>query len=289
MAIDLLSYNRLHHGQVLEVVVRLEKGVAGEELHKDASNAPDVTGIRPAKTEYNLGRSVVPRGNHRRVIFVVERCGPEVNKPDLCVEKHPPRLSRPIHRCRRRRYPPIVRKRLIPILAEQDVLRLEIGMYKFEIVEDYRQLVSMPSSSSKARPPRHLRALTSHARKQLACKVLDLAVGEGYKTVTLKKVKDTLPQEIHDYADVAAVIKAFSEMNTPVSIVRIVSLESSQDAKFYLAGISILLDRSDNLNGHAPAWLFAILCLDNLTKCTLSKESSNSICVDCQTLRRKGE
>lgn len=86
----------------------------------------------------------------------------------------------------------------------------------------------------------------------------------------------------------AAVIKAFSEMNTPVPILSIVGLKSSQNAKFYLASISVLLDRSDNLNGNALASPFAILCLDNLAKCALAKESNDFICLDCQKLRRRG-
>lgn len=55
--------NSLHHGQMLEIIVRLEEGVAGEELNQDASNAPDVTRVRPPESENDLGRTIVPRGH----------------------------------------------------------------------------------------------------------------------------------------------------------------------------------------------------------------------------------
>jgi hypothetical protein len=43
MGINLSIDHILHHGQMLEVIMGLEKGVSGEEFHQDTSNAPDVT------------------------------------------------------------------------------------------------------------------------------------------------------------------------------------------------------------------------------------------------------
>lgn len=34
-----------HHRQVLEIIVRLEEGIAGEEFDKDAPYAPDIARI----------------------------------------------------------------------------------------------------------------------------------------------------------------------------------------------------------------------------------------------------
>lgn len=54
-----------HHSQMLEVVVCLEQGVSGEELDKNAPDAPDIARKRPSQTEYDLGGTVVTCGNDR--------------------------------------------------------------------------------------------------------------------------------------------------------------------------------------------------------------------------------
>lgn len=33
-----LAHDHLHHGEMLQVVMRLEEGVSGEEFHKDAAD-----------------------------------------------------------------------------------------------------------------------------------------------------------------------------------------------------------------------------------------------------------
>lgn len=48
-----------HHGEMLKVVVGLEKSIAREELDKDTSYAPDITGETPAKVEDDFWRSVM--------------------------------------------------------------------------------------------------------------------------------------------------------------------------------------------------------------------------------------
>jgi len=60
VSIDLATTHGFHHCQMLKIVVRLEQSVTGEELDKDASYAPDVTGEAPAKVEYNLWCTVMP-------------------------------------------------------------------------------------------------------------------------------------------------------------------------------------------------------------------------------------
>lgn len=51
----------LHHCQMLQVIVRLEQGVAGEELDKNAAYAPNVAREAPPKVEDDLGSAVVSR------------------------------------------------------------------------------------------------------------------------------------------------------------------------------------------------------------------------------------
>lgn len=91
----------LHHCEVLEIVVRLEKSVAGEELDQDASDAPDVAWIAPSEVQYNLGCSVVSCRNDGGVILVVEGCRSEVNESDLGVKKDSPLACNALHGSRR--------------------------------------------------------------------------------------------------------------------------------------------------------------------------------------------
>lgn len=70
--------NALHHGEVLEVVVRLEEGISGEELNQDTAYTPDIAGEAPSKIEDNLRGTVMPSRNHGRMIFIVKGRRPEV-------------------------------------------------------------------------------------------------------------------------------------------------------------------------------------------------------------------
>jgi hypothetical protein len=60
VSIDLATTHSFHHCQMLEIVVRLEQSVAGEEFDQDAPYAPDVAGEAPAKVEYDLWCTVMP-------------------------------------------------------------------------------------------------------------------------------------------------------------------------------------------------------------------------------------
>lgn len=51
---------------------------------------------------------------------------------------------------------------------------------------------------------------TSNTREELAGKVLDLAVGKRHKVVAFQEIEDTRSKEIHDDADVTAVIEAIA-------------------------------------------------------------------------------
>ena len=44
----------LHHGQVLEIVVCLKSGFAGEELQKNAAHAPQIARVSPTQSEDDL-------------------------------------------------------------------------------------------------------------------------------------------------------------------------------------------------------------------------------------------
>lgn len=60
-----------------------------------------------------------------------------------------------------------------------------------------------------------------------------MAVGEGHEAVAFEEIKDALAQEVHDDADMAAVIEAIPEMDASISVFVVVGLEGRQDPKFY--------------------------------------------------------
>lgn len=122
---------------MLEIIVRLEEGVAGKELDQDASDAPDVAGERPAESEDDLRRPVVPGGHDRGVVLVLECCRAEINQSDLRVQQHLPLRGLAVDIVAGRRYLAIVREGLVLVVAEQYVLGLEIGVDQVEIVEDW--------------------------------------------------------------------------------------------------------------------------------------------------------
>ena len=55
------------------------------KLEYNATNAPDITRLAPAKLQNNLRRPVVPCRHNRGVVFPVEGCGSEVDQLDAGV------------------------------------------------------------------------------------------------------------------------------------------------------------------------------------------------------------
>lgn len=108
---------------MLQVVMSLEERVAGVEFDEDTPDAPDVAREAPPEIQYDLRGAVVSRGDDRRVVFVVKGRRPEVDEPDLAVEKYSPLSRIPRYRMRRGRDIPIVREGLIRVAHEQDVFR----------------------------------------------------------------------------------------------------------------------------------------------------------------------
>jgi hypothetical protein len=72
----------------------------------------------------------MPCGHDRRVVFVFERGRPKIDQPDLGIEEYPPLRGVPIDRRRRGGNSPVVCERLVVVVAEEDVLWLEIGVDK---------------------------------------------------------------------------------------------------------------------------------------------------------------
>jgi len=74
-----------HHGQVFQVVVCLEEGVACEELDQNATNAPNIAGERPAESEDDFRGTVVSGRHYRGVVFILESCGTKIDEANLGV------------------------------------------------------------------------------------------------------------------------------------------------------------------------------------------------------------
>ena len=64
---------------MLKIVMSLEQCIAGEEFDQNAADAPDIAWITPAKIQYNLWRSIMPSRYDRRMVFVLECSGAEIN------------------------------------------------------------------------------------------------------------------------------------------------------------------------------------------------------------------
>lgn len=112
--------------------------------------------------------------------------------------------------------------------------------------------------------------LTSHARQQLTGKTLDLAVRERDEVVALEEVEDAGAKQIHDNADVASKIEAISQMNASIPVFLVVRLQSLQYSQFDPRGISVLLDRPNDLDGNQLV-SFPVAGLDHLAKGSLAK------------------
>ena len=63
--IELSATDGLHHGQMLEVVMRLEECIASKELDKDAAYAPDIAWKGPAELQNDFRSAIMSRRYYR--------------------------------------------------------------------------------------------------------------------------------------------------------------------------------------------------------------------------------
>lgn len=256
---------------MLQVIVGLEQSVTSVKLYQDAADAPDVAGIGPAEAEDDLGRPIVTGRHDARVVLVLEGGRTKVDEADLRVEQDFSLGCLAVNSLRRRRHLAVVRKCLILVVAEKDVLGLEIGVDQVEVVKDCARSACIPDPPACRMVPR-----TSNAGEQLAGKILNLAVGEGHKVVALEEVEDALAKQVHDDAYVAAVVEAIAQVDAPVAVLLVVDLERGEHPEFDLAGIAVLLDRPNDLDGDKLVAM-SVLGLDNLAKCALAQQLDHFI------------
>ena len=74
--------------------------------------------------------------DNRGMIFILKGSRTKVDQPDLGVEKHPPLRCLSVDCGRGRGNFPVVGERLIRVVTQQDVFRLEIGVDQVEVVKD---------------------------------------------------------------------------------------------------------------------------------------------------------
>lgn len=60
---NLVPNDAFHHGEMLQIVMRLEKCISREKFNQNATNTPDVTGETPALIEDDFRCPVMPSGN----------------------------------------------------------------------------------------------------------------------------------------------------------------------------------------------------------------------------------
>ena len=250
---------------MLEIIVRLEQGVARKKLNQNAADAPDVAREAPAQVEDNLRRTVVTRGHHRRVVLIVERSRSKVDESDFRVEKDLAMACCPVYSSRRRRHSSIVRKSLIVVVNKQNVFRLQIGMNEVEVVQK------------------------GNTGEQLLGKLLDVGAGKRHKAVGLEKVKHTVAVEISNDADVVPVVEAVSQVYASVDVVVVVGRQCRQHSQFNAAGISVFGHRSNHLDGAVGAFP-SVVGLHDFAKGALAEQLGNLICwssVSGSAARRK--
>ena len=80
-------------------------------------------------------------------------------------------------------------------------------------------------SGQQSPPRRRAGKLTSDTGKELSRETLDLAVRERDELIAFEEIEYTLAQQVHDDADMAPVVEAVAEMNTPIAVFRVVRLE----------------------------------------------------------------
>jgi hypothetical protein len=115
-----------------------------------------------------------------------------------------------------------------------------------------------------------IRKLTRNAREQLASKLLNLTAWEWHKTIALQKVKDTLPQQIGDDADVIPKVEAVAEVDALVAVLLVIRGQRRQHPQLDPRRVAILLNGADDLDGAAGLSVLVVR-LHHFSECALAK------------------
>ena len=199
------------------------------ELKDDATDAPDVTGIRPAQLQDDLRSSVVPGRHDGGVVLPLERRRPEVDQLDARVAHASHRLLRHVSGRRRRRHRDAVDE---PVVGdEQHVLGLEIGVRQLVVVHEPDRVAQLVGDVA------HLLERVRHVR------------------VALQEVKDGLAEDLEGEAHVAEVIEGVVHPNAEVLALRVLRVQLLEDVDLELGGFPVLVDVLDDLERHVGVGL----------------------------------
>jgi hypothetical protein len=103
-----------------------------------------------------------------------------------------------------------------------------------------------------------------------------MCVREWCELIHLQEVKDTLPVEVGDNADVIPKVKAVTEMDTPIAILPVIRCKGRQDTEFYPRCIAVLLDGSNDFDG-TFGLLFTVPGFHNFAECALTEQFDDFI------------
>lgn len=136
LGVDPASNHGLHHRKMFQVVMCLKERIAGEELHQDTPDAPDVTWKTPAQIQDNLRSPIVPCRNDGGVVLII-KCGrAKVNQSDLAVKENTSLASVAGVRVRGGGDRAVVRECLVGVADKEDVFRFQIGMDEVEVMKN---------------------------------------------------------------------------------------------------------------------------------------------------------
>lgn len=80
-----LAHHNLHHRQMLQIIMCLEKRISSVEFYKDTAYTEHVAGIGPRETKYDFGGTIVPGRDDRGMVFRLECGRTEIDKTDFSV------------------------------------------------------------------------------------------------------------------------------------------------------------------------------------------------------------
>jgi len=97
-----------------------------------------------------------------------------------------------------------------------------------------------------------------NTREELLRKFLDVGAGERDKAIGLEEIKDTLPVEVSDNANVVPEVEAVSQVDASVHVMLVVGCECGEDPQLNATSISIFWYRSDDLDGALSAFSLVV-------------------------------
>ena len=118
-------------------------------------------------SEDDFWRPVMPRTDHRRMVFVIKRGRPKVDKVDMRTQEYSSELRAPRVQRAAARYVPIVCECLVVVIEQKDILRLEVGVDEVQVVEERYRTQQLPREG------------------------LNVRAREWYKAAILQEVEDT--------------------------------------------------------------------------------------------------